>query len=367
VRTSSRLPDDDARLRALAFALAPGVGPRRWIERVERFGSAERAFDATLTTGERDRARGLAERALADAVRVGARVLLLGDESYPAALRDLHDPPPVLFAIGDLSLVRRTVVAVVGTRSATPYGVRVTQRLASVLARAGACIASGMARGVDAVAHEAALDARAPTIAVLGTGVDVAYPVAHRALHARIAREGLLLSELPCGTRAVPGSFPRRNRVIAALARLTLVTEAGRSSGALITADHASELGRDVAAVPGPIDVPQCAGSNRLLRDGAHVVAEEAWLLTLAGLREERRVVVRAADDAERRVLEALGEEALDLETLVERSGLPAREAMVALTALELSGGIEALADGRHRVAHLPATERRLPAREAAD
>ena len=363
MRTSSRSPDDDARFRALALALAPGVGPRSWLERVERYGSAAQAFDATLATGERDHALALAERVLADAVRVGARVLLHEDESYPSALRDLHDPPPVLFAIGDLSLVRRTVVAVVGTRRATPYGVRVTHRLASVLARAGACVASGMARGVDAAAHEAALEARAPTIAVLGTGVDVAYPVAHRTLHARIAREGLLLSELPCGTRAVPGSFPRRNRVIAALARLTLVTEAGLSSGALITADFATELGRDVAAVPGPIDVPQSAGSNRLLRDGAHVVAEEGWLLTLSGFEEERRVIVRPADDAQRRLLESLGEEALDLETLVERSGLPAREAMVALTALELAGGIESLPDGRHRVSHLPASDRRARAR----
>ena len=184
------------------------------------------------------------------------RRIELGDEGYPAALLDLSAPPRVLWAIGDGAVLRPPVIAIVGTRKATPYGLRVTREIAGALARAGACIVSGMARGIDGMAHLAALDAHGSTVAVLGTGVDIAYPAGHRPLHARIRERGLLLSEEPPGAHAGPGSFPRRNRLIAALASITIVVEAGLKSGAKITADDALDLGRTVAAVPGPIDAP---------------------------------------------------------------------------------------------------------------
>ena len=248
------------------------------------------------------------------------RRIEIGDEGYPPALLDLRSPPRVLWAIGDIATLKSPVVAIVGTRKATPYGVRATREIAGALARAGACVVSGMARGIDGTAHIAALDVRGRTVAVLGTGVDIAYPAGHRPLHARIREHGLLLSEEVPGAHAGPGSFPRRNRLIAALASITIVVEAGVKSGANITATHALELGRTVAAVPGPIDAPQSAGSNALLRDGATVIAERGrctsarWIDT-AGAPAGPEI----ASAAERSVWAALGDGALDVDTLAVR------------------------------------------------
>jgi DNA processing protein len=278
------------------------------------------------------------------------RRIELGDEGYPPALLDLPTPPRVLWAIGDLATLRAPVVAIVGTRKATAYGERATRELSGALARAGACIVSGMARGIDGIAHLAALDAHGRTVAVLGTGVDIAYPAGHRPLHARIRAQGLLLSEEPPGAHAGPGSFPRRNRLIAALASITIVVEAGVKSGASITATHALELGRTIAAVPGPIDSPQSAGANALLRDGATVIADVADALLLAGLTPPiRRPDPEIATAAERAVWGALGDGALDVDTLAVRSGLPARECLAAVTTLELTGAIECALTGEIR------------------
>lgn len=278
------------------------------------------------------------------------RRIELGDEAYPVALLDLRSPPRVLWAIGDLSILQPPVIAIVGTRKATPYGVRAAREIAGALARAGACVISGMARGIDGVAHTAALDAQGHTVAVLGTGVDIAYPAGHRPLHARIRQNGALLSEEAPGAHAGPGSFPKRNRLIAALASITLVVEAGAKSGALITADHALELGRTVAAVPGPIDAPQSAGSNGLLRDGATIIADVADALQLAGLTPAaRRPEAEVATPAELAVWMALGDGALDVDELTARSGLPARECLAAVTTLELNGAIECALTGEIR------------------
>ena len=278
------------------------------------------------------------------------RRIELGDEGYPPALLDLPAPPRVLWAIGDGAVLRPPVVAIVGTRKATPYGLRTTREIAGALARAGACIVSGMARGIDGMAHLAALDAHGGTVAVLGTGVDIAYPAGHRPLHARIRERGLLLSEELPGAHAGPGSFPRRNRLIAALASITIVVEAGVKSGARITASHALELGRTVAAVPGPIDAPQSAGTNSLLRDGATVIADVADALQLAGLTPPiRRPDPEIATAAERAVWSALGDGELDVDTLTVRSGLPARDCLAAVTTLELSGAIECALTGEIR------------------
>ena len=278
------------------------------------------------------------------------RRIEIGDEGYPAALLDLRSPPRVLWAIGGMDTLRAPVVAIVGTRKATPYGVRATREIAGALARAGACVVSGMARGIDGAAHLAALDARGRTAAVLGTGVDIAYPAGHRPLHARIRKNGLLLSEEAPGSHAGPGSFPRRNRIIAALASITIVVEAGTKSGANNTATQALELGRTVAAVPGPIDAPQSAGANALLRDGATVIADVADALLLAGLTPpSHRPDPEIATAAERAVWAALADGALDVDTLTVRSALPARECLAAVTTLELSGAIECALTGEIR------------------
>ena len=323
----------------------------RFREQIELFGSAMHAWDAAPWSRERDTASENAARALERAERLGARVLVSGDPEYPERLLELRDPPPVLFALGSIASLRRPCVAIVGTRRATAYGERVTAELAGALARAGATVVSGMARGIDGVAHRAALMATGCTAAVLGTGVDVAYPAAHRALHEEICARGVVLSEELPGDRANGGSFPKRNRIIAALARATIVVEAPHRSGALITAGHALDLNRGVAAVPGPIDVPQSAGSNALLRDGAIIITDVADALALVGVSApSARVRARTlTDGAQLAIWDALESPAPDLDALATRASLPARECLAAVTALELNGAIECALTGEIR------------------
>ena len=350
MREAPSFPDN--RTDALALALAPGVGARGYRQRAEAFESAAQAFRATVEAGLQPILRDEARQLCADGDRCGARLLLFGDADYPAPLTELFDPPPYLFTLGDLSVLARPCVAIVGTRRATPYGERVTTAIAGALAAAGVCVVSGMARGIDAAAHRAALAAGGRTVAVLGSGVDVPYPAAHASLHAEIVARGLVLSEHAPGERAGAGAFPRRNRIIAALASVTIVVEAGFKSGALITATHALDLGRTVAAVPGPIDAPQSAGANELLRDGAAVIATPADALALLGVRAPRpsrdASAAPLAPD-EQAVWDALATGALDLDSVAARSRLPATRCLAAVTALELSGAIECALTGEIR------------------
>jgi DNA processing protein len=331
----------DARA-ALALSMVEGVGCGTFRQLLAGFGTATRVFDDAAWAPHRDAAFRDADDALAAADRLGMSLLAWGDPRLPAALGELDDIPPVLWALGDLRLLDdRPRVAIVGTRRATAYGERVARALAGAFARAGACVVSGLARGIDAVAHRAALEAGGTTIAVLGTGADIAYPAAHRSLHAAIAAGGLLLSEYPPGERANGGSFPRRNRIIAALAPLTIVVEAGVKSGALITAACATALDRRVAAVPGCIDQPQSEGANLLIRDGAHIVASVEDALALLGLTRPVRLPDPRGGTDEAAVWETLGQGVLDLDALCARSGLPADRCLAAVTALELQGAVE--------------------------
>src|SRR5881394_165443 len=226
---------------------------------------------------------------------------------FPAELLDLPQPPRELYAIGRIAAVDNPRVAIVGTRNCTGYGERSTRTLTRTLVRAGVSIISGMARGIDAAAHRTAIEEGGNTVAVLGTGIDVPYPVGHRALHRMIAEKGLVLSENPPGAHAHKGAFPRRNRIIAALAPVTIVVEAGFRSGALNTASQALELNRTVAAVPGPIDSEQSRGSNQLLRDGATVIAAPEDALSLLGLSTPpEKSIVSLLPDSEQKVWEAI-------------------------------------------------------------
>lgn len=346
--TPTRRFRDDDRFAALALAGAPGVGPAGYRTLVERYGSPRAALGA-LRPHDRAMCSDAAERVLNDCHRCGAVVILESDGAYPAPLRDLAHPPSALFAMGSVAACSRPMVSIVGTRGSTAYGERVAREIAGSLARAGVVIVSGMARGIDAASHHAALAAGAPTIAVLGTGIDVPYPVAHRALHRRIVAGGLALSERPPGTTAHAGAFPRRNRLIAALGSATIVVEAGARSGALLTAGHALELGRTVAAVPGPIDSPASAGTNELLRDGAVVIASVADALALVGVTPAVRTLAPDADADQRAVWQALERGADDLDSLTARAGLPARRCLAAVTALELSGAVECALTGEVR------------------
>ncbi len=278
-----------------------------------------------------------------------AAVVARADALYPASLRALEHPPHQIWARGRLEILHAPCVAIVGTRRATAYGERVTRELARALAQGGATVISGLARGIDAAAHRGALEASDATVAVLGTGLNVAYPKGHAALQEEIAQRGLLLSELNPDDPAHGGSFPNRNRIIAALATVTIVVEAGVRSGALITASHAIALGRTVAAVPGPIDVPQSLGSNELIRDGAVALTSVADALALLGLTAPIRLTDLPIGGGERRLWDALADGASDLDTLCSRARLPAQQAMAALGALELRGLVECGLSGEIR------------------
>lgn len=286
-----------------------------------------------------------------DRTRLGAvRFIARASAEFPQALLDLPSPPTGLHVIGSLETLRPPVVTVVGTRDATPYGERVTREICTTLARAGACIASGLARGIDAIAHRAALAEGGRTVAVLGTGIDVPYPVSHRELHQRIGERGLLISEFPEGQGAARGCFPRRNRILAALAPVTIVVEAGWKSGALITANNALDLGRTVAAVPGPIDSPQSEGSNKLLSEGATVIASMDDALTLVGLTAPRPMPRPDLGEHERLILRELRRGEADVDTLSARTKLPARECMTAVSLLEIAGAVECTLTGEIRL-----------------
>jgi DNA processing protein len=319
---------------------------------VTTFGSAARAFHETVTARDRATLRAEAERIAAEGERCGARLLIAGDLDFPSPLHHLFDPPPFLFVVGDLALVDRTCVAIVGTRRATPYGERATASITAGLVDAGVCVVSGMARGVDSAAHRTALARKGATIAVLGTGIDVAYPVSNRSLHQTIGERGLLISEFPCGARPGKYAFPRRNRIIAALARLTIVIEAGERSGASITAEHATDLGREVGAVPGPIDSPQSIGTNRLIQTGAHAILRADDALTLVGLSDRNArpfPIDPHLHGDEAAVWNVLANGAAPIEWIVERSAIEPRRILAAVTALELSGLIESSPIGELR------------------
>lgn len=269
---------------------------------------------------------------------------------YPGALNALGDARPAqLFVLGDETHLRAPAVAIVGTREATPYGLRITRMLATAFARKGVSIVSGMARGVDAAAHRAALDAGGRTVAVLGTGVDVPYPAGHKELHRVIAEKACVVSEYGAGVGAHRGTFPRRNRIIAGLAPLTIVVEAGVKSGALLTADHAQRLNRTVAAVPGPIDSPQSAGTNQLIRDHAQVIASLDDALALMGLEAPRERAPLQLSERDGKVWKALAAGPISPDGIALKCSITTRECLASITSLELEGLVEVLLTGEAR------------------
>jgi DNA processing protein len=272
-----------------------------------------------------------------------------GSKDYPSELLDLHAPPDPLYAIGRVSALNKPRVAIVGTRNSTAYGERTARTLTRALVRAGVSVISGMARGIDGAAHRTAIEEGGNTVAVLGTGIDVPYPVGHRQLHRSIAEHGLVLSENPPGATAHQGAFPKRNRIIAALAPVTIVVEAGFKSGALNTASQALELGRVVAAVPGPIDSQQSQGSNQLLRDGAVMIASVEDALALLGVSAPKDRPIPNLPDNEQRIWGSLDGGFVEIDALAARTGLTTPECLAAITSLEIMGLIDCLPTGEIR------------------
>ncbi len=277
-----------------------------------------------------------------------------GDELYPAALGVVYQPPEVLYGRGDRELLAEIApaVTVVGARRASRHGGEVTSRLAADLCAAGLTVVSGMAIGIDSWAHEGALEAGGRTVAVLGGGADVVYPRAKRHLYERIAEHGLVLSEQPPGTEPAKWMFPARNRIMAALGRLTVVVEAAQRSGSLITARLAAEIGRDVGAVPGRVGTPLAAGTNHLLADGAIVVRDAQDILDAvlgAGApRLERSAPELSRDQAA--VLDLVGRGHTTPDAVAAASGMAVGGAIAALASLELLGRLVADGSGRYSV-----------------
>ena len=338
-----------------AFALTlrglPGVGATRFRALVDRFDCSRAALAASeadfaevagRSAAEKRRSNEPTRRALDTLQRcadAGITLLVYGGPGYPRALEDLGAPPSVLFALGRTDLLQDPGVAIVGSRRATAYGRRVARQLGTRVAGQGRCVVSGMAMGIDAAAHRGALPG--PTAAVLGSGVDVVSPPRNERLYREIVENGVVVSEYAPGVRAEPHHFPTRNRIIAALASDVVIVEASRKSGALITAGMALDLGREVHAVPGPIDRPTSEGTNRLIADGAGVIVD-AWLDDTAA---------HAAPPPEepdlRELLEAVPAAPVTAEEVALAAGRPVEEVATSLTVLEIRGYLVPTRDGR--------------------
>lgn len=360
--------DRDARIAWVALALIPGLGARRLAALISAFGSAEAAIHApnqaivaldgfTVRAAAAIRAAdlGRADVLLAAAADAGQLVLIPSDPDYPARLRSIPDPPPMLFVRGNPGLFGGRAVAIVGSRTHTRYGAEVALELARTAVEAGAVVVSGMALGLDAIAQTAALDAGGTTIGVLGTPVDVIYPTSNRKLFERTLATGCLLSEYPTGTRGHPGAFPRRNRLISGLADVLVVVEAAEASGTLITVNCALEQGRDVLAVPGPITAATSRGTNRLIRDGATPILEPDDLRRALGVAPSGAAATPAVAPCtlspdEARVFDALSTELRHLDDLAEAVGIPIGALLGTLLGLELGGLVEQLPGSHFRV-----------------
>jgi DNA processing protein len=346
---------DNERLHWLALAAVKGVGSVRFRALLEAFGSAEAAWAASpaqlrqvglpqpvfenLLAAREQTDLAVFERELE---RYEVKALTWNDADYPRRLKELEQAPPVLYVRGDLLPEDDWAVAIVGTRRVTNYGSQVAQDLAAFLARHGVTVVSGLAKGVDGLAHKAALDAGGRTLAVVAHGLDMVYPVEHRGLAIEMAKSGALLSDYALHTPPDSANFPPRNRIISGLAQAVVVIEAGEQSGALITAGFAAEQGREVFAVPGPIYAPQSHGCNMLIERGAHPLVRFESLLEILELstmdaKKEARVAL-PADATEARLFGLLGQEPLHLNEIGARAALPIAQVSSALALMELKG-----------------------------
>lgn len=335
----------------VTLALVPGIGHARLRSLLARFETADEILGARLSelraVPGMTRAAASAvvnarltegERAIARAEELGGTALVPTDRRFPSFLREISDPPPLLFVTGTLDYLNRPGIAIIGTRDHTSYGAQVCRKLSTGAARAGLNVVSGMARGIDAIAHEGALDAGGVTVGVLGNGLGVVYPAANRKLYERVSAEGCLVTEFPPGERPNAGSFPRRNRLISGLCKVTLVIEAGVKSGALITADCALNQGREVVAVPGPITSKVSVGCNRLIQMGAKPVLSVADVLEEFGLEVSPIAPLPNLPDDERIVYDALDSGPLHIDDLVKVVQTATAQLLSAVTSLEVRG-----------------------------
>ncbi len=344
----------------VGFNLVKGIGAVRLRNLIQHFGDVETAWHASP---QEMRAAGLGPKLIETMQQVragvslelvwervhslGIQVLTWEDEAYPRRLKEIDQPPPVLYLRDNLQPEDEWAVAIVGTRGITAYGRQVTAEIASVLARRGVTVISGLARGVDAEAHKAALNAGGRTLAVLGSGVDQIYPPEHRQLANQIIASGALMSDYAPGTPPDGVNFPPRNRIISGLSMAVIVIEAGERSGALITAEFAADQGREVFAVPGNINAPKSVGCNRLIHQGARpLLTPEDVLesLDLASFQQQR--VARAVlpkDEVEARLLSVLTREPMHVDDIRARVDMPIEKVSATLALMELKGMVRQL------------------------
>ena len=354
---------------------AEGVGPQTARELLTRFGLPSEIFAAGFSALQKCVPEKIAyalcapvseslqahiDRTLAWTDHPDNYVLTLADHHYPTSLLNITDPPPVLYAKGDISLLTRPSIAVVGSRNATKQGLQNAERFAQVLSAAGLTVISGLALGIDAAAHQGALLTATATgqfgstVAVTGTGLDLVYPARNRELAHRIAEAGCLLSEYPLGTPAIASNFPRRNRIISGLAMGVLVVEAAAQSGSLITARSALEQGREVFAIPGSIHSPLSKGCHVLIRQGAKLVESAQDILeelrwSHGNLPEPSPNASMQSDPSLQHLFEIAGYDPVSVDQLLQRSDLSVAEVQAGLLTLEMNGQMELLPGGQYR------------------
>ncbi|HEU0188827.1 MAG TPA: DNA-processing protein DprA [Gallionella sp.] len=357
----------------LALSLTRGLGGEGARRLLKEFGSPEAVFAASIgslkSVVKADVAaeicKGIANDVIVPTLAwlqdINNHIVTLADSDYPQALLNITDPPLLLYVKGRLELLNHPALAVVGSRNATPQGIGNAEAFAKSLSDAGLCIISGMAHGIDAAAHRGALrgqrNLQGSSIAVVGTGLDKVYPSANRDLAHTLAQQGALISEFPLGTPPLPANFPRRNRIISGMSLGCLVVEASLQSGSLITARLALEQGRDVFAVPGSIHAPQSKGCHALLKQGAKLVETAQDILEELGaplitspLNSLAQGLDTQSPDFE--LLDHVGFDPVDLETLRNRSGLTVAELSAMLLTLELSGHINTIPGGLYQRIH---------------
>ncbi len=351
----------------LRLSLVPGVGNTSLLRLLTAFGSPE----AVLASGRHTLSLHLSaaqcdalladpdpaelDTALAWLDQPGNSLMTLADLDYPRALLEIADPPAMLYCKGRRALLGQPALGVVGSRNATPQGVRDAEAFAHALSDAGLTIISGLALGIDAAAHRGGLAGAGSSIAVIGTGLDRIYPARNKALAHQLAEGGLIMSEFPLGTPPLPGHFPRRNRLISGLSRGVLVVEAAPGSGSLITAKVATEQGREVFAIPGSIHSPLSRGCHALIKQGAKLVEsaadildELAWLTPPQGAVPTRSPETATPDP----VLDAFGGAPTTLDSLAQTTGLTLDALSAKLLELELEGRIASLPGGRYQKIH---------------
>ena len=368
---------DEDRLAWLALALSPALGPKRILDAMQELGTASRLFGLSLTDLEGLRfpaetaqfifdgkARRAAEEEWERVAAQGASILTYHCSEYPERLREIYDPPPVLWVRGDAGLLKRPSIAIVGTRHPSPYGSGIAEMLARDLSVRRLLVISGMARGIDTCAHKGALAARMPTLAVWGTGIDVIYPKENKKLAEDIlATGGAIVSEVPAGTFPAPQNFPRRNRILSGLSIGVLVVEAAENSGTRVTARCAADQNRDLFAVPGNVTSKHSWTPNTLIKQGAKLTAtwEDVWEDLPSDVRIELEAQAEAASKPEAQaslladpalrpeeamVLEVLRSDAsLQIDEILEllETQLTSSEVFTALFELELAGRVRQL------------------------